>query len=328
MLVLDFLQKDCTKIFWTPTSGIGQQPYWPVDNLQQVVPSGHSEVPPGHTTSVTTDFAAVFSSQGMDASCLLHVPAATSHVYPLGQQWTPSEQHTACGIGQHPYSPVGNLQQAVPSGHVEVPPGHTTSVTTDFAAVFSSQGMDASCLSHVPAATSHVYPLGQQWTPSEQHTACGIGQHPYSPVGNLQQVVPSGHVEVPPGHVTSVTTDFAAVFSSQGMDASCLLHVPAATSHVYPLGQQWTPSEQHTACGIGQHPYSPVGNLQQVVPSGHSEVPPGHTTSVTTDFAAVFSSQGMDASCLLHVPAATSHVYPLGQQWTPSEQHTAYNKQG
>ena len=170
--ILYFSKENCSQIFWIPTSGIGQQPYWPDVNLQQVVPSGHSEVPPGHTTSVTTDFAAVFSSQGMDASCLLHVPAATSHVYPLGQQWTPSEQHTACGIGQHPYSPVGNLQQVVPSGHVEVPPGHVTSVTTDFAAVFSSQGMDASCLSHVPAETSHVYPLGQQWTPSEQHTAC------------------------------------------------------------------------------------------------------------------------------------------------------------
>ena len=32
---------------------------------------------------------------------------------------------------------------------------------------------------HVPADTSHVYPLGQQCLPSEQQTAFGRGQHPH-----------------------------------------------------------------------------------------------------------------------------------------------------
>ena len=41
--------------------------------------------------------------------------------------------------------------------------------------------------------------------------------------------------------------------------------------HVYPLGQQCTPSEQQTAFGKGQHPYSPDESLQQVFPLGHSD---------------------------------------------------------
>ena len=40
-------------------------------------------------------------------------------------------------------------------------------------------------------------------------------------------------------------------------------------AHVYPLGQQCTPSEQQTAFGKGQHPYSPDESLQQVFPLGH-----------------------------------------------------------
>ena len=46
----------------------------------------------------------------------------------------------------------------------------------------------------------------------------------------------------------------------------------------YPLGQQCTPSEQQTAFGKGQHPYSPDESLQQVLPLGHSDWPSGQTT--------------------------------------------------
>ena len=46
----------------------------------------------------------------------------------------------------------------------------------------------------------------------------------------------------------------------------------------YPLGQQCTPSEQQTAFGKGQHPYSPDESLQQVFPLGHSDWPSGHST--------------------------------------------------
>jgi hypothetical protein len=37
--------------------------------------------------------------------------------------------------------------------------------------------------------------------PSRQHVAFANGQQPYPPPGILQQVVPLGHVDTPPGHV-------------------------------------------------------------------------------------------------------------------------------
>ena len=46
----------------------------------------------------------------------------------------------------------------------------------------------------------------------------------------------------------------------------------------YPFGQQWTPSEQQTAFGKGQHPHSLDDNLQHVFPSGHCDWPSGHST--------------------------------------------------
>jgi len=46
----------------------------------------------------------------------------------------------------------------------------------------------------------------------------------------------------------------------------------------YPLGQQWTPSEQQVALGNGQQPYPPDDNLQQVLPDGQLDTPSGHTT--------------------------------------------------
>ena len=55
-----------------------------------------------------------------------------------------------------------------------------------------------------------------------------------------------------------------------------LIYLPPP--HVYPLGQQCTPSEQQTAFGKGQHPYSPDESLQQVLPLGHADWPSGQTT--------------------------------------------------
>ena len=44
--------------------------------------------------------------------------------------------------------------------------------------------------------------------------------------------------------------------------------------------------------GSGQHPYSPDESLQQVLPSGHDAVPPGHTTFLKlVETAGVFTSQ-------------------------------------
>ena len=57
---------------------------------------------------------------------------------------------------------------------------------------------------------------------------------------------------------------------------------------VYPFGQQWTPSEQQTAFGNGQQPYSPDANLQHVFPLGHSDWPSGHVT-LFKEIALVFN---------------------------------------
>ena len=50
------------------------------------------------------------------------------------------------------------------------------------------------------------------------------------------------------------------------------------SEHVYPFGQQCSLSEQQTAFGKGQQPYCPPDSSQQVLPSGHSDCPPGHVT--------------------------------------------------
>ncbi|KAK2182177.1 hypothetical protein NP493_364g02073 [Ridgeia piscesae] len=60
-----------------------------------------------------------------------------------------------------------------------------------------------------------------------------------------------------------------------------LTHAPALSSHLVPWGQQWMPSAQHIACGLGQQPYFFVFRIwQQVVPSGHSMFESGHLMAV------------------------------------------------
>ena len=44
------------------------------------------------------------------------------------------------------------------------------------------------------------------------------------------------------------------------------------------MGQQCTPSEQHTAFGRGQQPYEPSLSLQHVLPEGHSDLRSAHIT--------------------------------------------------
>ena len=70
---------------------------------------------------------------------------------------------------------------------------------------------------------------------------------------------------------------------------------------MYPLGQQWTPSEQQTAFGNGQQPHWPDDNLQHVFPSGHSDWPSGQTTDF--NLIAMLLVEAMITSLpLLHVP--------------------------
>ena len=130
-------------------------------------------------------------------------------------------------------------------------------------------------LVHIPSATSQVYPFGQQCSPSLQQTAFGRGQQPHWPEDSLQHVLPSGHSDVPPGQTTffALTIFFKAwiFFDTSILVLSPLVHVPSATSQVYPFGQQCCPSLQQTALGKGQQPHWPEDSLQHVLPSGHSD---------------------------------------------------------
>ena len=133
---------------------------------------------------------------------------------------------------------------------------------------------------HFPAETSQVVPWGQQCLPSEQQTALGSGQHPYPPEDILQHVWPLGHSEVLSGQMTFSTLAMAVVFVSMGtLTPSDWMQAPAERSQEAPCGQQWTWSEQQTACGDGQQPYLPEFKMQQVVSLGHSAMPSGHSTT-------------------------------------------------
>jgi hypothetical protein len=80
----------------------------------------------------------------------------------------------------------------------------------------------------------------------------------------------------------------------------------------YPEGQQCKWSLQQTALGIGQQPYSPLLNWQQVVPDGHCAPPPGQTTSNLVFFfiPGCFFFQSIDLNMpdvslfLSHLPSA------------------------
>uniref|UniRef100_A0A915LD08 Uncharacterized protein n=1 Tax=Romanomermis culicivorax TaxID=13658 RepID=A0A915LD08_ROMCU len=93
---------------------------------------------------------------------------------------------------------------------------------------------------HCPCSTSHDVSCGQQCTPSGQQTARGIGQQPQRPVRNLQQVVQSGHLYfLSGGNLAPLTVP---------------MHCIVCKSQVVLSGQQWMPSVQQTARGIGQQP--------------------------------------------------------------------------
>ena len=306
--------------------GIGQHPHCPLDSLQHVFPVGHSDCPSGHVTSPSFKAAGLFSIIAMAMSPFVQVPADRSQVYPDGQQCSPSEQQTAFGIGQHPHCPLDSLQHVFPVGHSDCPSGHVTSPSFKAAGLFSIIAMAMSPFVQVPADRSQVYPDGQQCSPSEQQTAFGIGQHPHCPLDSLQHVFPVGHSDCPSGHVTSPSLKAAGLFSIIAMAMSPFVQVPAKTSQVYPDGQQFSPLEQQTAFGRGQHPYSPLDNLQQVFPVGHWYCPPGHTTFSSLKAAGFFSIIAMAMSPFVQVPADTSQVYPDGQQFSPLEQQTAFGR--
>ena len=62
--------------------------------------------------------------------------------------------------------------------------------------------------------------------------------------------------------------------------------------------------------GKGQHPYSPLGNTQQVELSGHEDFPPGHSFPTLLDFcfAGIFSRHGTVARLGIHVSSLVSQV--------------------
>ena len=77
------------------TCGNGQQAHWPLVILQQVVPSGHSYWPPGHTT-LPSCLAGDLTNHSTWDWPRTHFPWLTSQVVSVGQQWIWSLQHTAC----------------------------------------------------------------------------------------------------------------------------------------------------------------------------------------------------------------------------------------
>ena len=86
---------------------------------------------------------------------------------------------------------------------------------------------------------------------TQQCNTSTSGQQPQSPEASSQQVDPSGHLASPPGQITSLEVSlfsFVRATSCHDMEYESWLHVPAATSHVVPLGQQCSWSEQQTAC--------------------------------------------------------------------------------
>ena len=142
---------------------------------------------------------------------------------------------------------------------------------------FWSTAVTAAPFIQVPFITSQVKPVGQQCTPSEQHTPFSWGQQPYcSEFLSLQQVLFSGH-SLLSGHHTFCGFLMAGSFFSTGIIESPLVHIPPSW-HLKPSGQQCTWSEQHTALGSGQQPYCPDLSLQQVESEEHSLVRSGHTT--------------------------------------------------
>ena len=210
--------QQCTPSLQQTAFGRGQQPHWPEDNLQQVVPSGHSDRPSGQTTLFALIIlfnAGIFFDIGIAVlSPFVHVPSATSQVYPFGQQCSPSLQQTAWGSGQQPHWPEDSLQHVVSPGHFKWPSGQTIlftwclkvrdwsssenvlviscrSLFTPFIEVVGSVVESARMLwapDEQPFPSGeHVYPRGQQCLWSAQHTASSNGQHKY-PWSALQQV--------------------------------------------------------------------------------------------------------------------------------------------
>ena len=211
------------------------------------------------TLSIFSDsIATSLVSHGMEENPLEHSPDPAWHLYPLGQQWTWSLQQTAFGTGQHPHCPVDSLQHVFPLGHSCVESHLTFSTVTSLlsATSFVSQGIEVIPFMHSPVPLSQVYPLGQQCTWSLQHSAFGTGQHPHCPEDSLQQVFPSGHSCMESHCTPSTFSDrIATSLVSHGMEESPLVHSPVPAEQVYPLGQQWVWSLQHTALGTGQHPH-------------------------------------------------------------------------
>lgn len=75
------------------------------------------------------------------------------------------------------------------------------------------------------------------------------GQQPHSPVWSLQQVVPEAQLLLS-SHLTSVTepdTVRTLSLENQGITREPLEQEDRWGSQVCPLGQQWSPSPQHTA---------------------------------------------------------------------------------
>lgn len=167
---------------------------------------------------------------------------------------------------------------------------------------------------HLLWVRSHTLFWGQQCRWSEQQMALGIGQHPYFPVGSLQQVEPSGHWDCPSGHkITELLVFCAGIFLARGWVPMAERQRPRARSQDMPWGQQCILSSQQEAWGMGQHPQEPSGMVQHVEELGHWNCLSGHWTA----------SRGLVSDLWKQDLPSALQWKPWGQQWRPSPHDTA-----
>jgi len=146
--------------------------------------------------------------------------------------------------------------------------------------------------------------------------------------------------------ISSEVSSFFAVSAADLMSVPVDgTHVCLAISHVVPLGQQCNLSEQQIALKCGQQPYAPLCISQHVVFTAHTDLRSGQVsvalitpppflvnTRPKSEEAGFFDLNLVNmfhgrtrSPSWLHLWWSRSHVMPWGQQWSWSEQHTAWS---
>lgn len=163
--------------------GNGQQPYFPLDSLQQVELLWHWDSASGHWTAVF-----IVSCEGIFAMGWVLVTVrqrewARSQEVPWGQQCTLSPQQEAWGMGQQPQEPSSIVQHVEELGQWNWLLGHR----------MSSEGLVSGLRRQDHPSALQWKPCGQQWRPSLHDTASGNGQQLEVSLVVRMQEWPGGH---------------------------------------------------------------------------------------------------------------------------------------